>query len=1476
MTGLTNDTSYEFELRAVNAGGYSPIVPRKTATPRPPGPPARPNGLAASGGTAQVSLAWLDPGDSSITKYQVRRRVREGDLTAIAGDRQVTLSWPNPHDPIIVNYEYRYKAGAETYGEWTPMSGLTSTSFTVTGLTNDTQHTFQVRQVDVEGLQNTTLVSLKIVGAYGYGVLKANNKISLGWSTPTDSASITGWQYRQKTGAGGYGAWTDISGSDANTTLWETGALTAGTAYAFQVRPVRSGQSDVSVRDTWEFTALSGGSKTMTWTLPNDGFTLGYQYHAEVRTGSVTQRGRWANVPGSDRTTTSYTARNLAVGSFYTYRIRSMMDPNLDDATATPSASEGWTDISGSGANSTSTTASSLSAGEAYLFQVRAVNAHGDGPGSEWAGSAVLPAKPTGLSATPGDRSAALSWNHLADSTVDKWQYKKNAETDWTDVTIALAASPSTLTFATSSYDTPQTARVKLAAPPAGAVRVALAQDNVNFSPSTLTFTTQNWNTAQGVIVTLKTEPSATTTVSLSAGYWVNATGQVVTGLTNATAYTFNVRAVNEVGAGPASDASTAVTPRGAPAKPAGLRATGQGSNVKLDWTDPGDSTITGYEYRRKAGSGGYGAWTTIPSSGAATATYTVTGTASTTRYTFQVRARRGNAVGPASDEASSYGAARPAAPTGLAATVRDRGANLVWANPASVYAIQYSADGGTTWTDTNATIALSSSPPTQAFTLWDWDTSTSSVKLAAAPTSEVKVVFAQNNVTFRPSTLTFTTQNWNTAQDVGVKPKSLPYGGLTVDLSSAGWPNPVSQFVPGLSDSTTYTFRVRGLNEHGEPGPQSAHAVVTVDWPDAPTGLSAAPYDNALNLSWTDPNDATITRYEYRVTGGKTVPWTTIPGSGAATTTHTLTNLINGVEYTYHLRAVNGHGLGEVTSATGTPRGYPDAPTGLAAAVNDGQVALTWNDPGDSTIVKWEYSKDGGTNWADVTITLVNSKDEIGFDSDNWDTNQGFTTKLAAAPTGTVKITLAQPDAIFTPSTLTFTTQNWNTPQTVNVKLAENPLDNLPPCPLCPPGWTPVLPVNAVLTVKSEHIWINATAYTVTGLTNGTEYTLGARAVNDIGAGAAASIKATPTPPPAAPTGLAAVSGDGQVELSWSWISGSDPGVERYEYQERTRTGQAWDAWGTAWTDVGLKLSHTVTDLTNDTEYQFRVRGVNAAGAGAASAPAAATPRAPYAPQAPTGLAATGHNRSVQVTWTAPALPWDSTRQDPSVTGYKFRWKKTDEQWPSGSPYGWSGVATDTGRDTTRREFAGLENDTAYDFQVRAVNALGDGATSTVVTATTTNASVPGAPVGLAAASRTDAVALSWTLPAVVVPTSYGPGQRRAHGRRRPCDEHDLRPVREAGRPEGHADLDQHGQRHFQRRHQVPVPLRHKHDGRPDRRHRLECLDGPFRRQGSHRVGGDHGADQRHDLRLRGPRRGSSHRVAAATARPGRGRGRG
>jgi hypothetical protein len=130
---------------------------------------------------------------------------------------------------------------------------------------------------------------------------------------------------------------------------------------------------------------------------------------------------------------------------------------------------------------------------------------------------------------------------------------------------------------------------------------------------------------------------------------------------------------------------------------------------------------------------------------------------------------------------------------------------------------------------------------------------------------------------------------------------------------------------------------------------------------------------------------------------------------------------------------------------------------------------------------------------------------------------------------------------------------------------------------------------------------------YAHTGLSNGTAYYYVVTAVNGAGESAeSAEVGATPqVSAPAAPTGVSATAGNGQVTLSWTAVSGATS----YNLYFSTSTGVT-KTTGTKITGAASPYTHT--GLTNGTTYYYVVTAVSAGGESAESAQVSATPQAP------------------------------------------------------------------------------------------------------------------------------------------------------------------------------------------------------------------------------------------------------------------------
>ena len=127
---------------------------------------------------------------------------------------------------------------------------------------------------------------------------------------------------------------------------------------------------------------------------------------------------------------------------------------------------------------------------------------------------------------------------------------------------------------------------------------------------------------------------------------------------------------------------------------------------------------------------------------------------------------------------------------------------------------------------------------------------------------------------------------------------------------------------------------------------------------PAKPRNLSATATHDSVTLTWDDPGDDSITGYVIlrRIPGVDPEGHfdVLVANTGTAATTYTDDTVSTETRYTYRIKAINGAGTSERSrwSHIDVPAApVPDKPTGLEATESDGQVVLTWDDPGDDSI---------------------------------------------------------------------------------------------------------------------------------------------------------------------------------------------------------------------------------------------------------------------------------------------------------------------------------------------------------------------------------------------------------------------------------------------------------------------------------------------------------------------------------------------
>jgi surface protein len=238
------------------------------------------------------------------------------------------------------------------------------------------------------------------------------------------------------------------------------------------------------------------------------------------------------------------------------------------------------------------------------------------------------------------------------------------------------------------------------------------------------------------------------------------------------------------------------------------------------------------------------------------------------------------------------------------------------------------------------------------------------------------------------------------------------------------------------------------------------------------------------------------------------------------------------------------------------------------------------------------------------------------------------------------------------------------------------------------------------------------STTITATGLTNGTSYSVAVRAKSSAGAGASSTVlTATPFTVPGAPTSVVATAGAGQASVAFNAPSNGGSAITNYQVLYADASNQL--VWTTYTPSPGVTTSPiVVTGLTNGTSYVFKVVASNAAGTGLASTVSSAVTPVTV-PGAPSGLLVVPGSGQASLSFTGSASNGGS-----AITGYEYRYT-----WNSGANASTPVSLSSSTRSVT---ITGLTNGVAYNFEVRAVNALGNSSWASTAQSTTPSG-VPG-----------------------------------------------------------------------------------------------------------------------------------------------------
>ena len=494
---------------------------------------------------------------------------------------------------------------------------------------------------------------------------------------------------------------------------------------------------------------------------------------------------------------------------------------------------------------------------------------------------------------------------------------------------------------------------------------------------------------------------------------------------------------------------------------------------------------------------------------------------------------------------------------------------------------------------------------------------------------------------------------------------------------------------VTGLTNGTTYYFRVSAINSEGVGAPATTSiGIVPSSVPAPPTVTSLDPFGSGINVNFTPgTSHSPITGYEYRLDAGE---WSS--GSVAGNQL-TISGLVNGQTYSVEIRARNiiGASAASAPAQTGTPRDVAQAPTALLAVAGNGSVAADWNPP---TVV----------NGAPVTDYIIQTATSLGGTYTTF--LDGTSTASSATVTGLVNGTtyylrVAAVNAVgagawSTPAVAT----PFTSPDAPSIVLT--PGDGMITVAITP-GFDGGSAVTAYeYRLGAEGTWKStgslAASVVVAGLVNGTEYDGYIRSVNAAGPSAPSVVaSATPRTVPSAPAISAVALDTGAVSVSFS--VGSDGGSPLTNVEYSIDLGDTWVTRNPESSTSPL----TIGGLTGGVTYPIAVRVVNAAGFSAPSntsmVTAKGTPEAPVITVAPA-------DRTLIVSFTTPA------NGGVPITNYEFS-VDGGVTWEPRSP---AATSTPLVIDGLDNDTTSLVNGAIYGVRLRAVNTVGAGPSSNQV----------------------------------------------------------------------------------------------------------------------------------------------------------------
>lgn len=394
---------------------------------------------------------------------------------------------------------------------------------------------------------------------------------------------------------------------------------------------------------------------------------------------------------------------------------------------------------------------------------------------------------------------------------------------------------------------------------------------------------------------------------------------------------------------------------------------------------------------------------------------------------------------------------------------------------------------------------------------------------------------------------------------------------------------------VTGLTNGTTYSFKVAAVNSAGQGAYSTSVDSVPATVPGAATSLAANKSGTSATLTWTAPSStggSAITDYRVQFKLSSEPTWSTFTDSVTATTGATVTGLNSSATYDFQVTAKNAPGYGSPVSTVTLNA------TGQAAA-----IGLTWAANTDGVVISnhiVEYRVIGDSNWNQVDTGSTNRSATISslVNGTSYEvrvariTGTGGSAVVSSYTSTVVGIPVTSPSAptVFTTAGAGQVELSWTAPSANGSEIFDYVVKYRQ---VGGSSWT----------TWSDGV-STSTAAVVLGLTNGTDYEFQVAAQNSVGVGTASTaVTSKPRTIPGAISGLAlTVSG---VTMTLAWNAPTDNGgaaITDYVIEYKL-VGET--TWSPLTRSASTTRSGSISGLNPSTRYSVRVAAVNEAGTG-------------------------------------------------------------------------------------------------------------------------------------------------------------------------------------------------------------------------------------------------------------------------------------